>query len=69
MNSLYTRFTNHKSDIKQHGTPKSKNLPIGRHFSLPDHSIVDISIMGIEELRNKKDDVILKRESFWILKL
>jgi len=68
-NTLYTRFTNHKSDIKFHGTPKSNNLPIGRHFTLPDHSIKDISIMGIEKIHKQTTETILRRESYWILKL
>jgi hypothetical protein len=67
--SLYTRFANHKSDIKQHGTTKSKNLPMGRHFNLPNHSFDDVSIQGIEQIRNKNESIILKRESFWMLKL
>ncbi len=60
---------NHKSNIKQHGTSKSKNLPIGKHLTLPDHTVNNISIMGIENIHNKSDDTLLCRESYWILKL
>ena len=57
--SLYTRFANHKTDIKHHNSSKSKNLPIGRHFNLPDHCFDDISIQGIEQIRNKNDKTII----------
>ena len=67
--TLYIRFNNHKSDIKLHNTSKSKNLPIGRHFSSPGHSVNDISIMGIEQIHKQSDEVILRRERYWILKL
>jgi len=69
MTTLYTRFNNHRSDIKFHNTTKSKNLPIGRHFSQNGHTVLDISIVGIEQIKNKRDAVIRKRESFWIQKL
>lgn len=67
--TLYTRFTNHKSDIKLHTTEKSKQLPIGKHFNSGDHSFEDISIMAIESITKKEKDVINKRESFWVKKL
>ncbi len=64
-NSLYTRFTGTKSDIKLN----KKSLPIVHHFNSNDHSFEDISISGIETIRKQRDDIILKRESFWIAKL
>ena len=63
--SLYTRFTNTKSDIKN----RKKNLPIVDHFNSKDHSIADVSLMAIENINNKTDHNIEKRESYWIAKL
>jgi predicted GIY-YIG superfamily endonuclease len=67
--SLYTRFTGHKSDIKLYKTPKGKQLPIGKHFNTHNHTIDDMSIIGIESIRRKENAIILHRESFWIKKL
>ena len=67
--SLYTRFANHKTDIKYYGTDKGKKLPIGKHFNMTGHSFADFTIMGIELLKKRDERIILKRESFWIRKL
>ena len=67
--SLYTRFTNTKSDIKRFKTDTGKSLPIAQHFNLPNHSIDDVSLQGIETIHTKCDSVILHRESLWICKL
>jgi len=67
--SLYTRFANHKTDIKHFNTPRGKKLPMGKHFNMPGHSFDDISIMGIESIKKKEECVIRKRESFWIKRL
>lgn len=63
--TLYTRFTNTKSDIKG----KKKKLPIVDHFNLQNHSIDDISLKGIESIHKKTEHIIRKRESYWIAKL
>jgi len=62
---LYTRFTNTKSDIKN----RKKKIPIVDHFNTQGHSIADVSLMGIETIKNKTEPNIRKRESFWIAKL
>ena len=50
INQLYTRFTSTKSDIKL----QKKKLPIAEHFNSANHSINDISLMGIETIQKKK---------------
>lgn len=67
--SLYTRFANHKTDIKYYGTTKGKKLPMGKHFNMTGHSFDNVSIMGIELIKRKEDHIIRRRESFWIKKL
>ena len=67
--SLYTRFNNTRSDIKKYNTNRRKEIPIAAHFNLRNHSVDDISLMGIEQIRKKSEAIIRKRESFWILTL
>ena len=67
--SLYTRFNNTRSDIKKYNTNRRKEIPIAAHFNLPNHSVDDISLMGIEYIRKKSEAIIRKRESHWILTL
>ena len=67
--SLYTRFTNTKSDIKCYKTDTEKSLPIAHHFHLPNHSNDNVLLQGIEKIHTKRDCVIPHRESFWICKL
>lgn len=64
-NTLYTRFTGTKSDIKSN----KKSLPIVHHFNSNNHSITDVSIMGIESIHTHTERIILKRESYWISRL
>ena len=68
--SLYTRFTCHKCDIKQQKIPKGKKtLPTGKHFNSNGHKFDDLSIMVIELIKKKENQVIIKRDSLWIEKL
>jgi len=63
--TLYTRFSNTKSDIKLN----KKKLPIVDHFNSPGHSYNNISLRGIEHIRCQKRPILMHRESFWIAKL
>ena len=40
--------------------------PVGQHFNLPNHSISDMILQGIEALANRKESVRLSREKMWI---
>ena len=55
----------YEKNIKLH----KKKLPIVEHFNSANHSINDISLMGIETIHKKHDSILRKRESFWIAKL
>jgi len=66
--SLYTRFNNTRSEIKRNAKG-SKSLPYVAHFNSGDHTVDDITLMPIEQIHNRTDTTILRRESFWIAKL
>ena len=60
---LKKRFYEHNHDA----TKKDANKPCGSHFSLPGHSICNMSIIGIEQVFPKEDTLLRKRrEHFWI---
>ena len=61
-NSLKKRFYGHRSIVK---TQKLDN-PVGQHFNLPNHSISDMVLQGIEALANRRESVRLSREKMWI---
>ena len=67
--TLYTRFNNTRSEIRNFHLPQHKNLPYTVHFNLPSHSLDNAKITGIEIIQTKSRDTILHRESFWISKL
>ena len=62
--TLYERFQNHISSIRN-----NKNEPIPNHFNGPHHELKDLKIVGIEKIR--KNDIFLRKikETFWIKKL
>ena len=64
-NALRIRFNNHKSSIRHPNTV----TPISIHFNLPDHSISDIILTGIDHNPEWNDDERKRKESFWILTL
>ena len=43
--------------------------PVGQHFNLPNHSISDMTLQGIEPLAHCKDSVWLSREKVWMKRL
>jgi len=67
--TLYIRFNNTRSDIKNYNTATGKSLPIAHHFNLPEHTVNDAQLMAIEKIHNHQENIILHRESFWINKL
>ena len=62
-NTLYTRISNTRSQIKNFKTSQSLKLPYAQHFNLPNHSISDLALMPIEQIKQQSNQVILHRES------
>ena len=69
--TLYTRLNNTRSEVTNYNKnkPNIKILPYTTHFNLPGHSVHNINITGIEIVKTKQHDTIMKRESHWISKL
>ena len=61
-NALRVRLTGHRSDIKHRRTDR----PVAKHFSLPDHSMEDLSIMVIQKIYRKDTNYRRRKESHWI---
>ena len=61
-NSLKKRFYGHRSTVKT----QKLDTPVGQHFNLPNHSISDMILQGIEALANRRESVRLSREKMWI---
>ena len=51
-NALRVCLTGHRLDIKHRQTDR----PVAKHFSLPDHSMEDLSIMEIEKIYREDTD-------------
>ena len=58
---LKERLSEHVNSVKKN----EKNV-IGQHFNGPGHSLANLQITTIEKNFNKRTQIILKRESFWI---
>ena len=63
--SLKTRFYGHRSTVN---TAKL-DTPVGHHFNLPNHSITDMMLQGIEALGTRPDSVRASREKYWMRQL
>ena len=61
-NSLKKRFYGHRSTVKT----QKLDTPVGQHFNVPNHSISDMILQGIEALANRRESVRLSREKMWI---
>ena len=61
--TIYERLQNHLSVIRK----KEELLPT--HFNQEDHSVEDMSIVGIQRMRTKYIHYRKLREAFWINKL
>ena len=61
-NALRVRLTGHRSDINHRRTDR----PVARHFSQPDHSIHDLTIMVIEKIHREDSNHRKRKESHWI---
>ena len=61
-NALCIRLTGHQLDIKHRRTDR----PVAKHFSLPDHSMEDLSISVIEKIYREDADYRKRKESHWI---
>lgn len=60
--TLRDRLSDHCSAIRT-----CKNTPIGTHFNLPQHSILDLKIIGLETIKNENNSDKLRksREKHW----
>ncbi len=63
--TLQRRFYGHRSTVNTH----KLDTPVGHHFNLPNHSISDMILQGIEALGNHREIVRLSREKLWIRRL
>ncbi|PIK54128.1 hypothetical protein BSL78_08969 [Apostichopus japonicus] len=59
------RFYGHRSTVN---TMKTET-PVGEHFNLPNHTISDMSLQGIESLGSRPDLVRISRERLWMQRL
>ena len=48
---------------------KKLDTPVGQHFNLPNHSITDMILQGIESLGTRPDTVRASREKMWMTRL
>ena len=64
-NTLKKRFYGHRSTVNT----KRLDTPVGHHFNLPNHSISDMVLQGIESLGDRSDAVRFSREKLWIKRL
>ena len=64
-NTLKKRFYGHRCTVNT----KRLDTPVGNHFNLPNHSISDMIVQGIESLGHRKDAVRLSREKLWMKRL
>ena len=67
--AVYTRISNTRSQIKNFKTTQSIKLPYAQHFNLPNHSISDLALMPIEQIKKQSNQIILHRESYLIARL
>ncbi len=64
-NALHIRLNGHRSDVKT----KKLDKPVAAHFNLPDHTIDDLEVMGIEKIHSNDPGRRRLRESYWIFEL
>jgi hypothetical protein len=63
MNTLKKRFYGHRSTVN------TNRPPVGQHFNLPNHSMSDMILQGIESLGSRSEVVRLSREKLWMKRL
>eukprot|EP00745_Piridium_sociabile_P005366 TRINITY_DN13285_c0_g1_i1.p1 TRINITY_DN13285_c0_g1~~TRINITY_DN13285_c0_g1_i1.p1 ORF type:complete len:744 (-),score=124.94 TRINITY_DN13285_c0_g1_i1:151-2382(-) len=63
-NTLYTRFTQHRSDIR-----RETGTLVTQHFGQPSHTLSNLKCVVIERVNSDTVTARLKRESFWMCKL
>ena len=61
---LKERFAEHKTSVRT----KTKNT-VGEHFNGPGHSVANMKILALEKVFKPGEQMIEKRESFWINRL
>ena len=61
-NSLKKRLYGHRSTFKT----QKIDTHVGQHFNLPNHSISDMILQGIEAFASRRESVCLSRENMWI---
>ena len=60
---LHCRINSHRSDIKQRRTEKS---PVAEHFNGEGHTLVDMTVVAIDQLYSHDSCLRKIRESRWI---
>ena len=63
-NYLRTRLSQHRGYIVN----KMLNQPTGEHFNLPGHSVANLTITVIEQIKNNDENYRLEREHYFIRK-
>ncbi len=63
--ALHLRMNGHRSDIRT----KKVDKPVAAHFCQEDHSLEDLEVKGIEQIRNNGTQWGRERESYWIFTL
>ena len=63
--TLKRRFYGHRSTVNT----KKLDTPVDQHFNLPNHSITDMILQGIESLGTRPDTVRASREKMWMRRL
>ena len=63
--SLKRRFYGYRFTVNA----KKLDTPVGHHFNLPNHSITDMILQGIESLGTRPDTVRDSREKMWMRRL
>ncbi len=61
--ALHLMMNVHRSDIR------TKNKPVAAPICVEDHSLEDLEVKGIEQIRNNGTQWRRERESYWIFTL
>ena len=58
--TLQNRFYHHRSDINT-----NKDTLVARHFNSTDHTLTDLSVTAIEQMRQPSPTIRKRREKYW----
>ena len=60
--ALHERINSHRSDVKL----KKIEKPVAAHFNSPNHTVQDMMVMVVEQVKKKNIWMRKQRESHWI---